>query len=150
MSKEVIAMANADSTAAKSGRSNAKLKVYEGGITEVRKRTRWVLCGNSPKDPDDLPFTCRDENGRYVWWTLTPPNTDYWHVHQVLGRAYAFELLDLMNNPEAEYPEHILSFITNAMMRWRLTVSQPGAGEGVIHGFFEVIGEYIATGTANR
>ena len=35
-------MAVADSTATKTSRSGTKLKVYEGGITEVRKRTRWV------------------------------------------------------------------------------------------------------------
>lgn len=144
-------MAVANSTTTKTARSGVKLRLkeYAGGITEVRKSTKWALTRNLPESPDDLPFTQRNPDGRYVWWTVTPPNTDYWHVHQVLGRAYAFKLLDLLHNPDAEYPEHILSFITDAMIYWRLTVSQPGA-EGIIHGFFEVISEYLSTGMVRR
>ena len=96
-----------------------------------------------------MPFVGTDSEGRFNWWTVTPPKTDYWHAHQMLGRGYAFELLDLVHNPEAEKPDHIISFIADAMMRWRRTV-EPVAGEAIPHGFFEVLSEYLVTGQVNR
>ena len=129
--------------------SKVKAKDVDLGLREVKHQRHWILCGNIPKKVGDLPFVGTDSEGRFNWWTVTPPKTDYWGAHQVLGRAYAFDLLDLVHNPEAEAPEHIISFIADAMMRWRRTV-EPCAGEAIPHGFFEVLSEYLVTGRVNR
>lgn len=129
--------------------NSIKIKKFDGGIIKATRKTSWILCGNIPKTSDDLPFVDRDAEGGMCWWSVIPPNTDYWHAHQVLGRAYAFDLLDLINNPEAEFPKHIISHIVDSMARWRATVS-PCAGEAMPHGFFEVLSEYITTGKVNR
>ncbi len=89
--------------------NSIKIKEHGAGIMESKRKTTWLLCGNLPKTSDDLPFVSRDTEGGTNWWSVIPPNTDYWHAHQVLGRAYAFDLLDLIHNPEAEFPEHILA-----------------------------------------
>lgn len=117
-----------------------------GSGLRVRK-TRWHVSNNSPKTVDELPFFGRDERGHAKWWDVTLPKTDYWHAHQMLGRAYAFDLLDLLNNPEGEFPEHILSFIVGAQIRWQ---GNDPCGGAVVHGFHEVLSEYLETGTANR
>ena len=107
----------------------------------------WHVGDEKIKTPDDLTFTSRNEKGHRCWWDVTPPNTDYWHAHQMLGRAYGFELLDLINNPGAELPEHFLSCIVDAQMRWQ---GNDPCGGAVVHGFHEVLSEYLATGTADR
>lgn len=129
--------------------SKVKAKDVDLGLKEVKRQHHWLLCGNIPKKVEDLPFVCTDSEGRFNWWTVTPPKTDYWHAHKMLGRAYAFDLLDLVHNPEAEKPEHIVGCIADAMMRWRTTV-EPCAGEGIPRGFFEVLSEYLVTGRVNR
>lgn len=128
---------------------NLRVKDSGGGFLVTSRKTRWGIPANAPKCPEELPFVGRDDNGRIVWWNVTAPNTDYWHVHEILGRAYAFDLLDMINNPEAEYPPHVLAYVTDAMRRWG--AMQPlGVAEGVTHGFFGVLSEYISTGTADR
>lgn len=98
---------------------------------------------------DKLSFTSRDAEGRICWWDVTPPKTDYWHVHELLGRAYAFEVLDLIKAPDAEYPEHMLAYIAEAMARWSPS-SLPWAPEPMRHGFFGAISEYLTKGTVDR
>lgn len=116
-------------------------------IRKRRRMTSWYVLRDAPRKPEDLTFTGRDERGLFSWWNATLPRTDYWHAHQILGRAYAFELLDLINNPGAEVPKHILAYIAEAQAR----DSQPDpCGGAIVHGFFEVISEYITTGTADR
>jgi len=107
----------------------------------------WLVPENAPKKSDDLPFVGRDAQGHFSWWSVTLPKTDYWAAHEVLGRGYAFELLDLMNNPKAQFPEHILSFIVGAQMRWK---GNDPCGGAIVHGFHEVLSEYLTSGTANR
>lgn len=126
-----------------------RLTEYCAGMKQATRKMRWIIPSKNPRKPEDLNFVARDAEGRMVWWHVEPPKTDYWHVHQVLGRAYAFELLDLMNNPDSEYPEHILAYITCAMTRWASSVPA-GAGEGTIHGFFEVISEFLGKGEVSR
>lgn len=128
-----------------------RLAIKDLGIARLAvRRIPWTLCGNIPVRVSDLSFVGRDDCGRMDWWAVTPPKTDYWHAHQVLGRAYAFELLDLINNPAAEeFPAHILAYITQDMLRWARKVS-PCAGETMPHGFFEVLSEYMVTGEVNR
>jgi hypothetical protein len=84
-----------------------------------------------------------------IWWSVTPAKTDYWSVHKILGRAYAFELFDLLNNPAAESNEHVLGCIAAAMLS---TVSRTGDWREatMVEGFFDVVGEYISTGKVNR
>jgi hypothetical protein len=140
-------------TATRTGKSKpdsmSKAKVKR--VLAYKKVARhWLLFGNAAKKVEDLPFVGRDSEDRLNWWTVTPPKTDHWGVHQMLGRAYAFELLDLVHNPEAEkLNEHIISRIADAMMRWRMT-AEPCAGEAIPHGFFEVLSEYLVIGRVNR
>jgi hypothetical protein len=84
-----------------------------------------------------------------IWWSVTPAKTDYWNVHKILGRAYAFELFDLLNNPAAESNEHVLGCIAAAMLS---TVSRTGDWREatMVEGFSDVVGEYISTGKVNR
>jgi hypothetical protein len=112
----------------------------------VARETSWYVSSDAPTKPEDLPFVGRDEKG-ISWWSVTLPKTDYWDAHQVLGRAYALGLLDLLNNPNAKFPEHILSYIVDAQMRWN---GPDPCGGAIVHGFHEVLSEYLATGTARR
>lgn len=128
--------------------NSISIKDHGHGIKTAKRKTEWILTSGIPKSVDDLPFVGRDGD-RFIWWNVTPPKTDYWHAHHILGRAYAFKLLDLFNNPEAKYPKHILAHITNSMMGWAKTV-EPGAAEGMQHGFFEVLSEYLGTGSVSR
>ena len=124
------------------------LQRVEGMSGGLRKRkSEWYVSGNAPKSADDLTFTSRDSNGCICWWDVTLPKTDYWSAHVVLGRAYAFEFLDLINNPEAEESEHILSHIVSAQMRWR---GHDPCGGAIVEGFHQVISEYAVTGSASR
>jgi hypothetical protein len=102
-----------------------------------------------PESADDLSFTSRDGSGRINWWDVTPPKTDYWHVHEMLGRAYAFELLDLINRPGSKEPPHVVTYVCQAVGRWSASVKNSAAG-GMAAGFFDVIGEFLETGSADR
>lgn len=129
---------------------NLSVKDIGSGMLATSRKTQWGISSMSPKCVEDLSFVARDSENRMIWWSVVPPKTDYWHVHEVLGKAYAFELLDLMNNPDAEKcPPHILAYIAGAIHRWSTSVS-PGAADGMTHGFFGVLSEYMSTGTANR
>ena len=88
--------------------------------------------------------------GRVNWWSVTPPKTDYWHVHHMLGRAYAFELLDLLHNPAAT-ADHasVLGYISTSIAYWTQTVAG-SAATGMADGFFCAISEFVSTGTADR
>jgi hypothetical protein len=133
---------------AKAKTNVVQLRRVDGLSGGYRKRkAEWYVPGNAPKTADDLTFTSRDSNGCICWWDVTLPKTDYWHAHVVLGRAYAFEFLDLINNPEAEEFEHILSYIVSAQMRWR---GHDPCGGAIVEGFHQVISEYVVTGSASR
>ncbi|WP_326536856.1 hypothetical protein [Pseudorhodoferax sp.] len=136
---------NADKT-----RRGLKAKPFPGVGFETSRKTAWIVSTNAPKTADELTFTARDAEGRMIWWDVTPPRTNYWHVHEMLGRAYAFEVLDLLNNPSAEKDnEWTVGFTLGAIARWLPDVSG-SAASGIADGFFKVIGEYAATGTASR
>lgn len=127
-----------------------RVKDYGPTMHETSRRTRWIVSSSSPKSAEELTFTTRLENGNFCWWHVTPPKTTYWHVHQMLGRAYAFEVLDLINNPATpDESRNCLRFILQAIATWLPTV-QNSAASGMADGFFEVVDEYVSTGTANR
>lgn len=131
-------------------RKGLKAKPFANVGFDTSRQTRWHVPLTAPKTVDDLTFTSRDADGRIVWWDVTPPKTNYGHVHEMLGRAYAFEVLDLLNNPQAEADNAgALGYIMDAISRSRGT-SSGGAGEGMASGFFSVISEYVATGSADR
>jgi hypothetical protein len=130
-----------------SNRLNVKPPVED--LLTVFRKTKWIISPRSPKTADDLTFTSRDDLGRIRWWDVTPPKTDYWRVHVVLGRAYAFELLDLLNNPESGDEKNTMSYISQAVCRWGPTVAGTAA-TGMADGFFAVLSEFLATGTADR
>ena len=113
----------------------------------VKTTSKWITPSSSPKSIDDLNFTGRDSEGRMNWWTVQLPKTDYWHAHEALGRAYAFELLDLIHNRESEdLPHHMLTYVTKGIAsQW----AQGGKG-GLMEGFLDVISEFVVTGEVNR
>jgi hypothetical protein len=122
--------------------------IEDFGIARIQKRSSWLVPSSAAKTVDDLSFTSRDAAGRMCWWDVTPPKTEYWQAHVVLGRAYAFELLDLIHNPEADVPPKIIGYIAQDIFRWSRV--QPWGAGGVPHGFFEALSEFMVTGTTNR
>lgn len=134
-----------NATAAKNVVTLRHVEGLPGGFR--KRKAEWYVPDNAPKTADDLTFTSRDLQGRICWWDVTLPKTNYWSAHVVLGRAYAFEFLDLINNPKAKESEHILSYIVGAQMRWRGTDPCGGA---IVEGFHQVISEYLTTGSVSR
>ena len=139
----------ASSSKRKPARAKLPREVKDLGFgLEVNRQTTWVVSNeHSPKSVDDLSFTSRGERG-INWWDVVPPKTDYWHVHEMLGRAYAFELLDLINRPSKERP-HVAAYVCKAVGQWSVSADRLADG-GMADGFFAVIGEFLETGTANR
>ena len=130
-------------------KQNLKIKEYLPGMVKTSRKTRWLVTSNAPKSVDELGFTSRDEGGAFNWWDVMPPKTEHWGAHYELGRAYAYELLDLLNNPEAEEENtHVMGCISTAIARWMPSVT--GAATGMADGFFSVMSEFVATGTVNR
>lgn len=111
-----------------------------------KKSRRWSVPDGAPCCVDDLNFTSRNPQGRLNWWDVTPPKTDYWHAHEMLGRAYAFELLDLIHNHKAaKLTPHTFGFIACDIAR------RGGAmPDGLYSGFFAAISEYLVTGEVDR
>ncbi len=127
----------------------------EFNYSEITKELHWLLCPNMPKCADDLSFTSRHENGRINWWDVTPTKTDYWEVHRQHGRAMAFELLDLIYNPERELDEYgdtpnWFKWIAGEIARTEVAYRQKYNTDGLYIGFFEAIGEHLITGHCNR
>lgn len=111
-----------------------------------KKPRRWYVPEGAPCTVDDLNFTSRDPQGRIIWWDVTPPKTDYWHAHEMLGRAYAFELLDLIHNHKAaKLTPHTFGFIA-------CDIARRGAAmpDGLYSGFFAAISEFLLTGEVDR
>jgi hypothetical protein len=95
---------------------------------------------------DSLSFTSREPIGRIRWWDVTPPKTDYWHAHEMLGRAYALELLDLIQDENREISDHIFGHIATSIVRQGRTIEN----DGLYIGFFHAISEYLVTGKVKR
>lgn len=117
---------------------------------EMKKRMRWLVDPGAPKTADELSFAQRNEKGHMVWWAVTPPKTDYWHAHEMLGRAYAFELLDYVHNPDSDATDQTIGFVCKAVSEWAATTHHRAGACGMQSGFFGVLGEFIRTGTAGR
>lgn len=96
-------------------------------------------------DVDNLSFTSRDPEGRIRWWDVTPPKTDYWHVHEMLGRAYAFEFIDLIQEKDKKLSKHTFGFIASEIVRQGRTMN-----DGLYFGFFCAISEYLIEGRVSR
>src|SRR6266705_3577058 len=118
---------------------SAKVKLPRGvkdlgyGL-EVNRRTTWLVPkSGSPQSAEDLSFTSRDERG-INWWNVTPQKTDYWHAHEMLGRAYAFELLDLIHRPSKERAD-VAAYVLKAVGQWSESADRLADG-GMADGFF--------------
>ena len=111
------------------------------------KQRKWLVPSNTPQTVDDLTFTSRDSEGRICWWDVTPPKTDYFPVFEKLGRAYAFELLDLIHNPEKkeQIALETFGFISAEITRQGVTMN-----DGLYFGFFGAISEFLIAGECNR
>ena len=131
-------------------KAHTKLKVIQGTDLRISKpQMRWVVPNDAPRTADDLKFTSRDAAGRIDWWDVTAPQTDYYHVHELLGRAYAFEYLDWAHNPDGDCRPADLSYIVTAMAR-KYAATGDWKIEAMIKGYLAVIGEMVTTGNANR
>jgi len=119
-------------------------------FSEIKKRMRWSVDSSAPKTAEELSFVRRNEKGHMVWWDVTPPKTEYWHAHEMLGRAYAFELLDYVHNPESDAHERTIGIVCKAISGWAAATLNRTAACGMQSGFFNVLSEFIRTGTANR
>lgn len=110
-------------------------------------RAAWNASPGAARTVDELSFTSRDELGRFNWWDVTPPKTNYWHVHEMLGRAYAFELLDLIHNPNRvdEVPTNAFGAVAAEIVRQGHKMN-----DGLYIGFFAVFSEYLIEGRAAR
>ncbi|MGL6160449.1 hypothetical protein [Microbulbifer sp.] len=123
-----------------------KAKVQRLNSTaKVNRKAKWRVPDDAPRTVDELNFTSRDPEGRIRWWDITRPKTDYWHALEYLGRGYAFELLDLINNPNKKGEvDHVFRCVAQEIVRER------SSDDGVASGFFAVFSEYMVTGTASR
>ncbi len=128
--------------------SKSKLIVVQSheGLRQTKRNIKWYVPSQAATKAQDLNFTGKDEQGRMTWWDVTPPKTDYCHPHHALGKAYAFEFLDLIHNPDAEKSEHMFSFIACEIVRKRLSMPN----ESLYAGFFDVISQYLITGEVGR
>ncbi len=122
---------------------------------ESTRELHWIVSSDAPKCADELSFTSRDEKGRITWRDPSPAKTDYWEVHRQYGRSLAFELLDLIHNPEREQDKdgnadnwfgYIAGEIARKESMMRLKFNTDGLGIG----FFEAIGEHLIHGRYNR
>lgn len=145
-------MATKKSSSSKTRTKNGlTVKPIADSVVETSRKTAWIVNGKAPRTVDELSFTSRDSRGHINWWDVQPPKTRYASAHEMLGRVYAFEILDLLNNPSAmeEENDHILGYVMSAISKWVATVAIPGAS-AMAYGFFSVIGEYVASGTAEK
>ena len=112
----------------------------------INIRRPWSISESSACTVDDLIFTGRDGSGRMEWWTNTAPKTNYWHAHEQTGRAHAFDLLDLIHNKQKKgLGGHEFCCIAEAICRqYQLS------NDGMAHGFFSVISEFLINGKADR
>ncbi len=117
------------------------------GNSSAPKKISRILQSNAPRNVDELPFTSRDESGRIVWWDVVPPRTNYWEAHATLGKAYALDLLDLIDNPNKSEPlnERTFGFIAAAIAR-EGTNDPRTLGGAIVIGFFNCISEYLISG----
>jgi hypothetical protein len=126
-----------------------KTKHIDDSLCETEIKRKWLVGSFTPETVDELKFTSRAPDNGIRWWDITPPNTDYYHVHEYLGRAYAFEFLDLIHNPDKKARKkvykHTLKFIVSDMMR-----KQEKAPDLVWEGFFDVISEFLIKGKVPR
>lgn len=125
------------------------------GYVQSTHKLHWIVHPDAPKCADDLSFTSRDEHGRIDWWVVSPADSDYWEVHRQYGRSLAFELLDLIHNPERETdeggnPPNWFAYIASAVVRRDPMIRQKYNTDGISAGFFEAIGQHLITGRYNR
>ena len=127
-----------------------RVQDYGAGISAVTRRATWIISTTSPKTVDDLPFVSRSGDGASgSWWDVMPPKTDYYHAHEMLGRAYAFDVLDLMHTPGADCPPRILEYVMTAVANRQSSIDDWPA-LAVAQGFFGAISEFLVTGSSDR
>lgn len=104
---------------------------------------------NNRFDVDSLTFTSRDSKGLIRWWDVTAPKTDYWHTHYSLGRAYALELIDMIqsaNKRTREEGKHTFGHIASTIVRQADEIPN----DGLYIGFFDTVSECLITGDVAR
>ena len=129
--------------------SQSKVTDLSHGLVEVKNKTKWIVSSLAATKPSELNFVDHNDSVRFSWWNVAPPNTDYGHAHEMLGKAYAYEFLDMINNPikdEDHSQDGILAFIARDMAAQRSDYRM----EAIADGFWRVINEYLLHGTAVR
>lgn len=108
----------------------------------------WALPSDAPKSGTDWPFVAPDDVG-LDWFAVSLPPTAYGHPSIELGRAYAFELIDGLRNPDGELGPVHMGIVFAAIGRWSKNCTHPCMGS-FLQGLGAVLGEYIQTHNANR
>ena len=108
----------------------------------------WAVPGCSAKAGTDLSFVEHTENG-IDWFAVSLPKTEYGHPSHALGKAYAFELIDGLRNPEGDVGPIHMGIVMSALGKWARQCHHVGMS-GFLQGFGAVLGEYIQTHNAAR
>jgi hypothetical protein len=109
-------------------------------------KRRWYSASGSARTVDELNFTSREPAGRIRWWDVATPKTDYGHPKRALGRAYAFELLDLIHNAKRKgVSKYTFGFIACEIARNSHKIDPT-----VYEGFFLAISEFLVDGKLTR
>ncbi|MDH5612223.1 MAG: hypothetical protein OEY66_07185 [Gammaproteobacteria bacterium] len=121
-----------------------KLKEYSPGIQQATIKLEWQVSSDAPKTVDDLYFTKREPNGCINWWAVTKPS-NYYSANYMVGRAHAFDVIELMFNPKAKnLNDGLLSNIAINMAENHKT------DDGVMRGFFSAFSELLLNGKVVR
>ena len=103
-----------------------------------QRPTRFLTSSVTTK-PECLSFT-RSGTAGFKWWNVTPPQTSYTQAHAALGQAFAFELLDYLQNKNARNKSNVLGYIALEITGERLDTC---SGQ-MLFAFFKTIGNYVA------
>ncbi|SNU80195.1 antA/AntB antirepressor family protein [Neisseria zoodegmatis] len=96
------------------------------------------------RNRDDLSFTRRDVQGRFInWHPPTDENGIYWQDAYMIGQAWFDEVRELAkNNPEEAF--YVLTHATR-LMAVHTALYDGGNGFGYVEGFFSKMARYTLT-----
>ena len=108
----------------------------------------WAIPRCAAKAGTDMSFVERTESG-LDWFAVRLPKTAYCHPSEALGKAYAFELIDGLRNPDGDVGPIHMGIVLSALGRWTKGCDHIGMSS-FLHGFGHVLGEYIQTHNGSR
>ena len=93
-----------------------------------------------------MSFVERTDSG-IDWFAVRLPKTAYCHPSEALGKAYAFELIDGLRNPDGDVGPIHMGIVLSALGRWTKGCDHIGMSS-FLHGFGHVLGELRCFGGA--